>query len=67
MDDFMRLTDEKPGKRSRRTRTSIDRRLTPERVEKLKKTFQPYWMRGMMLHRTDGDEALDGESNFDQV
>lgn len=67
MDDFMRLTDEKVRKHNRRTKTPIDRRLTPERVEKLKKTFQPYWMRGMMMHRVDGDEALGGESNFNAV
>jgi hypothetical protein len=67
MDDFMRLTDEKNGKHKRRTKPPIDRRLTPERVEKLKKTFQPYWMRGMMLHRIDEDKALGGENNLDAV
>jgi hypothetical protein len=67
MDDFLRLNDEKSKKHKRRIKTPIDRRLTPERVEKLKKTFQPYWMRGMMLHRTDGDEALHGESDLDQA
>jgi hypothetical protein len=67
MDDFMRLTDEKTRKYKRKTKPPIDRRLTPERVENLKKTFQPYWMRGMMLHRVDGDEALGGESDSNAI
>jgi hypothetical protein len=67
MEDFMRLTDEPVRKNNRRVKTPLDRRLTPERVEKLKKTFQPYWMRGMVMHRIDGDEALDNESNLNAV
>jgi hypothetical protein len=67
MDDFLRLTDDKSKKHHRKTKAPIHRNVTAERIEKLKKTFQPYWMRGMILHRNDGDQAPDEIDHFDGV
>jgi len=57
MDDFLKLGDNRPKKRCRKATPAPHPEITPERIEKLKKTFQPYWMRGMILHRDAGDDA----------
>ncbi len=67
MDDFLRLTDEKTKRHSQRTKAPLRRNVTAERIEKLKKTFQPYWMRGMVLHRNEGDQTPDGIDSFTGV
>ena len=67
MDNFLRLTDEKTERQSRKGKHSSNSHVTPERIEKLKKTFQPFWMRGMILHKKDTDETLNGMSNLNHV
>jgi len=67
MDNSLRLTDEKSKEQSRRSKISIHPHITTERIEKLKKTFQPFWMRGMIPHKKDADETLNAMNNFNQV
>jgi hypothetical protein len=65
MDDFLRLNDEKPKRRCRKVTPVPNAEITAERIKKLKKTFQPYWMRGMILHRNPESETPDGMESFD--
>jgi hypothetical protein len=67
MDDFLRLNDERPKKRRRKATPAAPADITPERIEKLKRTFQPYWMRGMILHHEAESEAPDGMNGFDAL
>jgi hypothetical protein len=64
MDDFLRLNDERPKRRRRKVIPPPNVEITTERIEKLKKTFQPYWMRGMILHRGAESETPDGTDSF---
>jgi hypothetical protein len=64
MDDILRLTDDNAKRHSRKARLPINRGVTAERIEKLKKTFQPYWMRGMIPHKNGQEEGLDAADNF---
>lgn len=67
MDDFMRLGDERTKRHIRKTRIPASRDVTAERIEKLKKSFQPYWMRGMILHRSGQEETLEGMDGLTDV
>jgi hypothetical protein len=67
MDNFLRLTDEKKKGQNRRQRVSVNPTVTVERIEKLKKTFQPFWMRGMILHSAGEDGISDGIDSFPHV
>ncbi len=67
MDNFLQLSDEKPKKQNRKDKISFNPNITTERIEKLKKTFQPFWMRGMIPHKKDGDETLNGRNNSSHV
>jgi hypothetical protein len=68
MDNFLRLTDEKrPARQARTGKTNRHRDITAERIEKLKKSFQPYWMRGMIPHNQDADEDLGSMTNLNQI
>lgn len=67
MDDFLRLTDEKNKRHRRKTKAPLHRDVTAERIEKLKRTFQPYWMRGMILHRNTGDQTSGQVDDFTGV
>lgn len=67
MDDFLRLGDAKTRRHTRKPRVVIHREVTAERIERLKKTFQPYWMRGMILHQSGGEESLNGMDGFTDV
>lgn len=67
MDDFLRLGDAKIKRHTRKPRVPFNREVTAERIERLKKTFQPYWMRGMILHQSGGEEGLDGMDGFTDI
>jgi hypothetical protein len=60
MDNFVRLTDEKNQRQSRKNRHFFNPQVTAQRIENLKKIFQPFWMRGMRPHKRDVDETLNG-------
>ena len=67
MDNFLRLTDEKTKEKSRRGKILFNPHVTAQRIEKLKKTFQPFWMRGMIPHKKDTNETLNAINNFNNV
>jgi hypothetical protein len=65
MDNFLRLTDDNKKERGRKARVHLNPNVTPERIEKLKKSFQPFWMRGMIPHSKESHQNLG--DNFNQV
>jgi hypothetical protein len=68
MDDFLRVTDDKRiPRQARRGKASTHRSVTAERIERLKKTFQPFWMRGMMLHNPEVDQKPDDMTALNQI
>jgi len=67
MDNFLRLTDEKTKKQTRRGKLPFNPHITAERIEKLKKTFQPFWMRGLIPHKKDTGETFNGINNFTHI
>jgi hypothetical protein len=67
VDNFLRLTDEKKKGQGRKVKAPFSPNISDERIEKVKKSFQPFWMRGMIPHSRDGDETLKGMNNFDQA
>ncbi len=67
MDNFLRLTDEKMNKQNRKGKIPLNPNVTAQRIEKLKKTFQPFWMRGMIPHNKETDVTLNGMNNLNQI
>lgn len=67
MDNFLRLTDENKKGQNRRHKVPVHSTVTLERIEKLKKTFQPFWMRGMIPHNAGEDGISDGIDSFPHV
>ncbi len=68
MDNFLQLNDEKPKRQTRKAKVSINPTVTQERIQKLKKTFQPFWMRGMILHKKEeADQTSNKMNNFRQI
>ncbi|UCB53100.1 MAG: hypothetical protein JSV10_03180 [Candidatus Zixiibacteriota bacterium] len=68
MDNFLKLPDEKrPARQARRGKVTTHRDVTTERIEKLKKSFQPFWMRGMILHNQEADEKPGGMTTLNQI
>lgn len=68
MDNFLRLTDEKrPARQARRGKVTIHRDVTTERIDKLKKSFQPFWMRGMIPHNQEANEKLSRMTSLNQI
>ena len=67
MDNFLRLTDEKPARQARRGKVTIHRDVTTERIDKLKRSFQPFWMRGLILHNQDADEETSRMKTLNQI
>jgi hypothetical protein len=68
MDDFLRLTDDKRTPRqARRGKVTTRRMVTSERIQKLKKSFQPFWMRGMILHNQEADQKPDDMTTLNQI
>jgi hypothetical protein len=63
MDEFIRLKDRESEGESTKKVTSPPMRTTSERIEKLKKSFQPFWMRESRLHQFD----TRGNSNMPNV
>ena len=67
MDNFLRLTDEKPARQARRGKVPTHRHVTTERIDKLKRSFQPFWMRGMIPHNQEADEKPGRMATLDQI
>jgi hypothetical protein len=67
MNEFMRLNDEANANKGSRRITSNPLRVTSERIEKLKKTFQPFWMREMGLHPYENRRESDLPNMLNQI
>lgn len=68
MDNFLKLPDEKrQARQAPRGKASKRRGVTTERIEKLKKNFQPFWMRGMILHNQEVDREPDEITTLNQI
>ena len=68
MDNFLKLPDEKrQARQARRGKVTTHRSVTAERIERLKKTFQPFWMRGMMLHNQEVEQKPDDMTALNQI
>ena len=68
MDNFLKLPDEKrQARQARRGKVTARKYVTAERIEKLKKTFQPFWMRGMILHNQEVDQKPDDLTTLGQI
>ncbi len=68
MDNFLRLTDEKrPAQQARGGKARIHRNVTTERIEKLKRSFQPFWMRELIPHNQEADEEPGGTTTLNQI
>jgi hypothetical protein len=67
MDDFLRLTDDKRTPRPAPRGRASTHRVTAERIERLKKIFQPFWMRGMILHNQEADQKPDDMTTLNQI
>ena len=67
MDEFLRLNG--GGSKNKNTKRTATYRIktTSERIEKLKKTFQPFWMRGMGLHQIENQGNSDPHNARDQI
>lgn len=64
MGNFLRSTDNHIWHRNQKERNLLRPNITKERIEKLKKHFQPFWMRGYVLHDgAENEEALH-QKNF---
>jgi hypothetical protein len=53
MDDFLRLSEEGKNQKANLTAGQVDR----ERIERLKKSFLPFWMRWMAEQKPNSDET----------
>jgi hypothetical protein len=67
MNEFMRLNDGEYRNKNARRATSNSMRITSERIEKLKKTFQPFWMREIGLHQFENRENSNPCNMLNQI
>ena len=67
MDNFLQLnegTSKKPNQKREILHTS---RITVARIEKLKKTFQPFWMREMLSHQNGEQSSINSNNAMNQI
>lgn len=67
MDEFLRLKDSDSRNRNTKNITSYRIQNTSERIEKLKKTFQPFWMREMGLHPIENRGDSNPHNTLNQI
>ena len=67
MDKFLRLTDKKSAQQARGGKARIHRSVTTERIEKLKRNFQPFWMRELIPCNQEADEEPGGTATLNQI
>jgi len=67
MDNFMQLNTGK-SRESKQSREILPpSRISVARIEKLKKTFQPFWMREMLSHQNGEQNSLDSNNTLNQI
>jgi hypothetical protein len=67
MDNFLQVTDNNIRNKNQKEKSSLHPNITSERIEKLKKTFQPFWMRGLILHANENQETLNPKNILNQI
>jgi hypothetical protein len=67
MDEFLRLNNGDSRNRNTKITTSDRIRINSERIEKLKKTFEPFWMREMRLHQIENRENSNPHNTLNQI
>jgi hypothetical protein len=67
MDNFMQLNPGKSRKSNQRREILPPSRISVARIEKLKKTFQPFWMREMLAHQNGEQNSLNSSNALNQI
>ena len=67
MDKFLQLSADDLKKQNPNGRIPFHPRITSERIEKLKKTFQPFWMREMALHPSESRSNPNSHDGLNQI
>jgi len=67
MDELLRLNDGDSRNKNTKKTASYRIKITSERIEKLKKTFQPFWMREMGLHQIENRGNSDPHNALNQI
>ncbi len=67
MNKFLQLNDGQSKKPNQKRGILLDSRITNVRIEKLKKTFQPFWMREMLSHQNGDRGSLNSNSSLNQI
>ena len=67
MDEFLRLKNGDSRNKNTKNIASYRIQITSERIEKLKKMFQPFWMREMGLHQIENQENSNPHNAWNQV
>ncbi len=67
MDKFLQLSADDLKKQNPKGRIPFHPRIASARIEKLKKTFQPFWMREMVSHQNENRDHLNSNNVFNQI
>jgi protoheme ferro-lyase len=67
MNNLQQLTDNNIADKNHKEKIYLHPSITRERIEKLKKTFQPFWMRGLILHTNENQETLNPKNILNQI
>jgi len=67
MDNFMQLNESKLKKANQRKEILPPSRISVARIEQLKKTFQPFWMREMLSHQNGEQNSLNSNNALNQL
>ncbi len=67
MDNFMQLNTGKSTKPNQRREIPPTSRISVARIEKLRKAFQPFWMREMLSHQNGEQNSLNSNNALNQI
>ncbi len=67
MDNFVQVPIKITREQNQKERIAFNTHITSERIEKLKKTFQPFWMRGVILHNPEDEETISTKNILNQI
>jgi hypothetical protein len=67
MDSFLQLNKGTPKKPNQKRGILPPSHISVARIEKLKKTFQPFWMREMLSHQNGEQNSLNTNNALNQI
>ena len=67
MDNFLQLNEGTSKEPNQKREILLNSRITVTRIEKLKKTFQPFWMREMLSHQNGERSSLNSNNVMNQI